>query len=252
LGPAAWLPGGGGVYGSADVDYTVVPYTGGGVDITVNRKNVFSASTIPFGIKLPEGTHLRQGSNVVLVETDAAPGAPSRVIGTFSIPTATDANRAPLSVTPTLGPGFPPGQSNLTVDLGPANIFAFPVTIVVSYRASDVPTTGAAAPNWTGLPAGVNVPAVSVDGHCIGGPDAYTSADGRVANFVTACVTQQQCLTTAPAATSVDSCNNRLLAHMSIQCTTVFGQTGDDYDACTRAAADYIGWAKANMTSGAR
>ena len=34
LGPAAWLPGGGGVYGSPDVDYTVVPYTGGGVDIT--------------------------------------------------------------------------------------------------------------------------------------------------------------------------------------------------------------------------
>jgi hypothetical protein len=65
-------------------------------------------------------------------------------------------------------------------------------------------------------------------------------------------VTQQQCLTTAPAYTSVDSCNNRLLAHMSIQCTTVFGQTGDDYDACTRAAADYVTWTKANMTSGAR
>ncbi len=48
----------------------------------------------------------------------------------------------------------------------------------------------------------------------------------------------------------MDSCNNRLLAHMSIQCTTVFGQTGDDYDACTRAAADYVTWTKTNMTSG--
>lgn len=252
LGPAAWLPGGGGVYGSPDVDYTVVPYAGGGVDITVTRKTVFSASTIPFGIKLPAATHLRQGPNVVLVETDAVPGSPSRVIGTFSIPTAADAHQAPLSVTPTLGPGFPPGQSNLTIDLGPANIFAFPVTIALSYRASDVPTTGAPNPSWTGLPAGVTVPVAPIDGHCTGGPDAYTSADGRSANFVAACVTQQQCLTTAPVYTSVDSCNNRLLAHMSIQCTTVFGQTGDDYDACTRAAADYVTWTKTNMTSGAR
>ncbi len=83
------------MYGSPDVDYTVVPYTGGGVDITVTRKTVFSASTIPFGIKLPAATHLRQGPHVVVVETDAVPGNPSRVIGTFSIPTATDATRHP-------------------------------------------------------------------------------------------------------------------------------------------------------------
>lgn len=252
LGPAAWLPGGGAVYGSADVDYTVVPYAGGGVDITVTRKSVFSASTIPFGIKLPAATHLRSGPNVVLVETDATAGNPSRVIGTFSVPAATDANQAPLSVTPTLGPGFPPGQSNLMIDLGPVSVFAFPVTIALSYRASDVPTTGAPSTNWQGLPPGVNVPAAQGDAHCQGGPDVFTSADGRVANFVDACATQQQCLATTPAQTSVDSCNNRLLAHMSIQCTTVFGQTGDDYDACTRAAADYVAWVKTNMTGGPR
>jgi hypothetical protein len=154
LGPAAWTGNGGAIYGSPDVDYAVAPVTGGGADITVTRKTVFSSSTIPFGVKLPPGTHLRQGDNVVLVETDPSPGRPAAVIGTFSIPAAVDRDHAPLTVTPTLGPGFPPGQSNLTIDLGPANIFAFPVTITLSYRASDIATTGAPAPNWAGLPAG--------------------------------------------------------------------------------------------------
>jgi hypothetical protein len=250
LGPAAWQTGGGAIYGSPDVDYTAAPYAGGGVDITVTRKSVFSSSTIPFGVKLPAATHLRQGANVVLVETDPVPGNPARVIGTFSVPIASDANHTALTVTPTLGPGFPPGQSNLTIDLGPADIFAFPVTIALSYRASDVPTTGAAGTNWAGLPAGASIAPAQVDGHCTGGPDAYVSTDGRSANFQAACVTQQQCLTTTPTYTSVDSCNNRLLAHMSIQCTTVFGQTGEDYDACTRTAAEYVSWVKTNMTGG--
>lgn len=278
LGPAAWLPGGGAVYSSNDVDYQVIPFAGGGVDITVTRKTVFSASTIPFGIKLPAATHLRQGNNVVLVETDAVPGNPAHVIGTFSIPAAADANQALVGVTPTLGPGFPPGQSNLTVDLGPTNVFAFPVTITLSYRASDAATTGAPAPNWAGLPAGTPTASVTpanptgyvtdpagahrpdgVDptvyaqrhsGHCQGGPDAYTSGDGRSANFVAACQTQQLCLAGTPTSTSVDSCNDRLLAHMSISCVTVFGQTGDDYDACTRTAADEVAWVKANMAGG--
>ncbi|BBX83744.1 hypothetical protein [Mycolicibacterium aubagnense] len=278
LGPAAWTADGGAIYGSNDVDYQVIPFSGGGVDITVTRKTVFSASTIPFGIKLPAATHLRQGNNVVLVETDAAPGNPARVIGTFSVPAATDANQALVGVTPTLGPGFPPGQSNLTVDLGPTSVFAFPVTITLSYRASDAATTGAPTPNWAGLPAGT--PAASVtppnptgyvtdptgahrpdnvdpavyaqrhSGHCQGGPDTYTSADGRAANFVAACQTQQLCLAGTPAYTSIDSCNDRLLAHLSISCVTVFGQTGDDYEACTRTAADEVSWVKANMSGG--
>lgn len=278
LGPAAWLPGGGAIYGSNDVDYQVIPYAGGGVDITVTRKTVFSASAIPFGVKMPAATHLRQGNNVVLVETDAAPGNPARVIGTFSIPAATDANQALVGVTPTLGPGFPPGQSNLTIDLGPTSIFAFPVTIALAYRASDIPTTGALTPNWAGLPPGTHVPIEVIakpanyltdptgahrpdgvdpalyaqrhSGNCQGGPNQYAAADGRSADFVPSCLTQQLCLASTPARTSVDSCNDRLLANMSAQCVAVFGQTGDDYTGCIRTASDEVAWAKANMAGG--
>ncbi|MDR3663145.1 MAG: hypothetical protein P4L86_22645, partial [Mycobacterium sp.] len=155
---AAWTGDGGAIYASNDVDYQIIPFAGSGADITVTRKTVFSASTIPFGVKLPAATHLRQGVNTVLVETDAAPGDPARVIGTFSIPTAFDANHSALAVTPTLGPGFPPGQSDLTIDLGPASVLAFPVTISLSYRASDIPTNGALTPDWAGLPPGTRVP----------------------------------------------------------------------------------------------
>lgn len=278
LGPAAWTGDGGAIYGSNDVDYQVIPFAGGGVDITITRKTVFSGSTYPVGVKLPAATHLRQGVNTVLVETDAGPGNPARVIGTFSIPSAFDANHTALSVTPTLGPGFPPGQSNLTIDLGPANIFAFPVTIALSYRASDIPTTGALSPDWAGLPPGTRAPIEVIPkpanyvtdptgahrpdgvepalyaqrhtGNCQGGPNQYTSGDGRAADFVASCQTQQLCLAGTPARTSVDSCNDRLLANMSAQCVVVFGSTGDDYDACIRIASDEVAWVKANMAGG--
>ncbi|WP_051634839.1 MULTISPECIES: hypothetical protein [unclassified Mycobacterium] len=278
LGPAAWTPDGGAIYGSNDVDYQVIPFAGGGTDITITRKSVFSGSTYPIGIKLPAATHLRQGVNTVLVETDAAPGSPAKVIGTFSIPTAFDANHGALTVTPTLGPGFPPGQSNLTIDLGPANIFAFPVTITVSYRASDIPTTGALTQDWAGLPPGTRTPIEVIPrpanyvtdptgahrpdgvdpalyaqrhtGNCQGGPNQYTAADGRAADFVASCQTQQLCLAGTPAHTSVDSCNDRLLANMSAQCVAIFGQSGDDYNACIRTASDEVGWVKANMAGG--
>lgn len=251
LAPAAWTPDGGAVYGSADVDYGVKRLTGGGVDVTITRKTVFSASTIPFGIKLPAGTHLRQGDNVVLVETDAAPEKPAAVIGTFSIPAARDAHQAPLAVTPTLGPGFPPGQSNLTIDLGPADIFAFPVTITLAYRASNIPTTGAPAPNWTGLPEGTPTIAAATDGsaQCPGAVNNYRSADGRSADFTAGCLTHQQCLATTPEQTSVTACHNTLLAHLSVACTTTFGQTGPDYDTCTRAAEGIVATAKTTMTA---
>ncbi|BBX85424.1 hypothetical protein MAUB_32970 [Mycolicibacterium aubagnense] len=278
LGPAAWTADGGAIYGSNDVDYQVIPFAGGGTDITITRKTVFSGSTYPIGVKLPGATHLRQGINTVLVETDAAPGNPARVIGTFSIPTAFDANHAELSVTPTLGPGFPPGQSNLTIDLGPANVFAFPVTIALSYRASDIPTTGALSPDWAGLPPGTRAPidvitkpanyvidptgahrpdgvdpalyAQRHSGNCQGGPNQYAAGDGRAADFVASCQTQQLCLAGTPAHTSVDSCNDRLLANMSAQCVAVFGTTGEDYNACIRTASDEVAWAKANMAGG--
>lgn len=250
LAPAAWTPDGGGVYGSPDVDYAVKRLTGGGVDVTITRKTVFSASTIPFGIKLPAGTHLRQGDNVVLVETDATPGQPATVIGTFSIPAAHDTHQAPLTVTPTLGPGFPPGQSNLTIDLGPANIFAFPVTLTLAYRASDIPTTGAPMPNWAGLPEGSPSIAAVADGsvQCPGGTNDYRSPDGRAADFTAGCATHQQCLTTTPHQTSVTACHNTLLAHLSVACTATFGQTGPDYDACTRAAEGVVATAKTTIT----
>ncbi len=37
---------------------------------------------------------------------------------------------------------------------------------------------------------------------------------------------------------------------MSIQCVTVFGQTGDDYNACIRTTSDEVAWARANMAGG--
>lgn len=278
LGPATWTGDGGAIYSSPDVDYQITPYSGGGADIVITRKTLFSGSSYPIGIKLPAATHLRQGVNVVLVETDPTPGNPARVIGTLSIPTATDINDTPLTVTPTLGPGFPPGQSNLTLDLGPASVFAFPVTITVAYRASDIPTTGALIPDYAGLPPGVtavvNVIAPPTDyvtdptgarrpdgvdpvlyaqrhsGNCQGGPNQYRSADGRSADFVASCQTQQLCLAGTPAHTSVDSCNDRLLANMSAQCVAVFGPTGDDYQTCIRTASDEVAWTKTNMAGG--
>jgi hypothetical protein len=278
LGPAAWTGDGGAIYGSNDVDYQIVPFAGGGADIVITRKSIFSGSSYPIGVRLPDATHLRQGNNVVLVETDPLPDDPARVIGTFSIPVARDAAGAPITVTPGISGGFPIPQSNLNIDLGQANVFAFPVQITLSYRASDIPTTGAPTANWAGLPPGVHIPIDliakpadyvsdpsgaqrpdSVDpvtyaqrhsGNCQGGPNQFSSADGRSADFVASCQTQQLCLAGTPATTSVDSCNDRLLANLSAQCVAVFGSTGDDYDACLRTASTEVAWAKANMAGG--
>lgn len=276
LAPAAWTPDGGAVYASADVDYAARPFAGGGLDLVITRKTVFSASTIDFGVKLPPKTHLRQGVNVVLVETDAAPDSPSSVIGTFSIPVAHDRDGSAITVTPALGPGFPPGQSNLTIELGQANIFAFPVQITLAYRASDTPTSGALIPGWQGTTPGANLDVIprpadyvtdpagqhrpeTVDfvvyaqrhsGTCNGGPNEYRAADGRSADFIPACLTHQMCLGTTPTQTSPDSCHNRLFANMSIQCAAAFGQTGADYDTCTQIASDEAAWVKANMAGG--
>lgn len=257
LAAAAWTGGGGGIYGSPAVDYQLSPVTGGGLDITITRKTVFSSSTIAFGVKLPAGTHLRQGNNVVLVETDTTPGRPAAIIATFSIPAAHDNNGTPLSVTPTLGPGFPPGQTNLTIDLGPADIFAFPITIAMAYRASDTAATGAPTPNWEGLPEHTPTPTTTspdttttgtaVAGGCPGGINTYASPDGRTADFTTACATHTACLATTPQHTSITACHNRLLAHLSLACTTTYGQTGEQYQACTRGAETIVTTAKTTM-----
>ncbi|PVB10617.1 hypothetical protein DDJ71_26050, partial [Mycobacteroides abscessus] len=135
LAAAAWSGDGGATYTSNDVDYQVVPYSGGGGDIIIRRKTIFSPSDMAVGVRIPEGTHLRQGTNVVLVETDAHPGRPATVVGTFSIPVARDTQGAAINVTPGIGPGFP-NQTNILINLGQANIFAFPIEITLSYRAS--------------------------------------------------------------------------------------------------------------------
>ncbi|MEU9808975.1 hypothetical protein AB0H22_23870, partial [Mycobacterium sp. NPDC050853] len=59
------------------------------------------------------------------------------------------------------------------------------------------------------------------------------------------------CLDAAPSGTSIDVCNNTLFANMSTNCTAAFGQTGDQYDTCLRAASDEVAWVKANMLTGA-
>ncbi|SKT79157.1 Uncharacterised protein [Mycobacteroides abscessus subsp. massiliense] len=276
LQPAAWSGDGGATYGSNDVDYQVIPFAGGGGDIVIHRKTIFSPSDLQIGVKLPEGAHLRQGTNVILVETDPRPGASAAVIGTFSIPVARDSHGAIVNVTPGIGPGFP-NQTNVLINLGPADIFAFPVDITVSYRASNISTTGALTSDWNGMPGGAKAPVIVTrpadyvtdpDGHyrptgvdpalyaqrhsggCNGGPNEFRSVDGRTADFVVACLRQQMCLDASPADTSVDVCNNVLFTNMSTTCVTTFGQTGDDYDACEKAASDEVAWVKANMLNG--
>ena len=273
---AAWSGDGGATYASNNVDYQVIPFSGGGGDIIIRRKTIFSASDMAVGVRIPEGTHLRQGTNVVLVESDAHPGAPSRTVGTFSVPVARDTQGAAISVTPGVGPGFP-NQTNILINLGQANIFAFPVEITLSYRASNTPTSGALTADWDGMPNGVNAPQVitvpadyvtDIDGKyrpagvdpvlyaerhsgmCPGGPRQYTSPDGRTADFAPSCMRQQMCLDAAPRGTSVDVCNNTLFSNMSTNCVSTFGQQGEQYDTCLRVANDEIAWVKANMLTG--
>lgn len=273
---AAWSGDGGATYASNNVDYQVIPFSGGGGDIIIRRKTIFSASDMAVGVRIPEGTHLRQGTNVVLVESDAHPGAPSRTVGTFSVPVARDTQGAAISVTPGVGPGFP-NQTNILINLGQANIFAVPVEITLSYRASNTPTSGALTADWDGMPNGVNAPQVitvpadyvtDIDGKyrpagvdpvlyaerhsgmCPGGPRQYTSPDGRTADFAPSCMRQQMCLDAAPRGTSVDVCNNTLFSNMSTNCVSTFGQQGEQYDTCLRVANDEIAWVKANMLTG--
>ncbi|AMU23230.1 hypothetical protein A3N95_22155 [Mycobacteroides abscessus] len=270
---AAWSGDGGATYSSDSVDYQVAPYSGGGGDIIIRRKTIFSPSDIAVGVKLPEGTHLRNGSNVVLVETDPHPGAPARTIGTFSIPVARDSNRASINVTPGIGPGSP-GQTNILINLGGANILAFPIEITLSYRASNTPTSGAFTSDWAGMPDNTNTPQLlpkpidyvtdpearyrppGVDpalyaqrhsGGCQGGPNQYRSDDGRIADFIVACQRQQMCLDAGAANASVDVCNNTLFSNMSTSCVSTFGQIGDEYETCIHVASEEVTWVKANM-----
>ncbi|SIM59875.1 Uncharacterised protein [Mycobacteroides abscessus subsp. abscessus] len=119
-------------------------------------------------------------------------------------------------MTPGIGPGFP-NQTNILINLGQANIFAFPIEITLSYRASNTPTSGALTADWDGMPNGISAPQV------ITMPTDYvTDIDGKY----------------------------RPAANMSTNCVSTFGQQGDEYDTCQRVASDEVTWVKANMLTG--
>lgn len=276
LQPAQWAGDGGATYTSNDVDYQVIPYSGGGGDIVVHRKSISSPSDMQFGVRLPANTHLRQGDNAFLLETDPAPGNPASVIGTFSVPVAHDSNGVGIAVTPTLAGGFP-NQTNISIDLGPANILAFPVDVMVAYRASNIPTVGALSQDWAGVPPGATAPQIAIktgdyvldtdgrfrpdgvdpalyaqrhSGVCQGGPSGVSIDTGRSVDFTGACRSQQMCLDITDPGPGVDLCNNALFANMSAQCVAAVGQSGSDYDTCVRVANDETRWVKENMRTG--
>ncbi|RIR82148.1 hypothetical protein D2E65_09280 [Mycobacteroides abscessus] len=274
---AAWGDAGTATYTSRDTDYRVVPFAGGGADVVITRRTIFTPEEFTFGLRVPEGTHVRQGVNTVLVETDAHPGQPATPIATVSVPVARDANGAPVQVTPVIHGDYVYQQSNIKLELGQANIFAFPIEITLSYRASSAPTNGALTSDWDGLPAGVAVPTVipkpgdyvidpggthrpaNADpvlyaqrhaDQCLSGPNEFRSEDGRTAELLGSCQRRAMCLDVSGQRTSVDACNNQAFSDMSAQCTAVFGQAGADYDACLNVANGHAAWSKENLLGG--
>lgn len=105
---ADWGPNGIGTYGSNDADYTVVPLPDGGADFIIRKKNPFSPANYEFFLKLPAGTHSQaEGSTTVIKSNEE--GAPT--IGTFSAPSAKNANGGPIPATAVISP-----LSELTID----------------------------------------------------------------------------------------------------------------------------------------
>lgn len=277
---AQWGGGGAATFTSRDTDYRITPFAGGGVDVNIIRRTIFAPEEFTFGMRLPEGAHARQGNNAVLIETDGAPGRPATTIATVSVPVARDAKGIPVQVTPVIHGDYVYQQQNLRLDMGPADIFAFPITLTLSYRASSIPATGALASDWDGLPEGGGPPEAikaaniiappsdyvvdpggsmrpaNVDAtlysqrhadRCLSGPNEYRSEDGRTASFLSSCQRQAMCLDVSPAQHSADTCKNQAFANMSAQCTATFGQTGDQYDACINVANGHAAWAKENL-----
>ncbi|CPZ88755.1 Hypothetical protein ERS075651_04765 [Mycobacteroides abscessus] len=133
---ANWGEGGAASYGSGPVDYVVIPDAGGGADIRMIRKTFISPSDFTVGIRYPEGTHLRQAAQAVVVETDAAPGHSAAIIGALSIPDAKDGAGNPIPVTPSVGGSYLYQQSDVNLNVGDIGLLNFPVTITVTYRPS--------------------------------------------------------------------------------------------------------------------
>lgn len=265
---------------SHDADYQITPFAGGGADVNIIRRTIFAPEEFTFGLRVPEGTHVRQGINTVLIESDSAPGHPATPIATVSVPVARDAQGNPVQVIPAIHGDYVYQQSNLTLQMGPADIFAFPITITLAYRASSIPATGALATDWDGLPEGggppeavkatqiITAPAdyvsdpagqyrpAAIDAvlynqrhtnTCLSGPNDYRSEDGRTASFLTSCQRQAMCLDVSPAQHSADSCKNQTFANMSAQCTATFGQSGEQYQACLNVANGHAAWSKDNL-----
>ncbi|SHY72798.1 Uncharacterised protein [Mycobacteroides abscessus subsp. bolletii] len=166
---ANWGEGGAASYGSGPVDYVVIPDAGGGADIRMIRKTFISPSDFTVGIRYPEGTHLRQAAQAVVVETDAAPGHSAAIIGALSIPDAKDGAGNPIPVTPSVGGSYLYQQSDVNLNVGDIGLLNFPVTITVAYRPStSVPAVA------QGDPA-PKAPAGSAAGRCVSGPPEKSS-----------------------------------------------------------------------------
>ncbi len=280
LSAAAWGDGGNATFTSRDTDYRITPFAGGGADVNIMRRTIFAPEDFTFGLRVPEGTHVRQGVNAVLVESDSSPGHPATTIATVTVPVARDAKGNPVQISPVIHGDYVYQQSNLRLEMGPADIFAFPITVTLAYRASSIPATGALASDWDGLPEGGGAPEAikaaqiiappsdyvtdpsgsmrpaNVDatlygqrhaGTCLSGPNEYRSEDGRTASFLGSCQRQAMCLDVSPAQHSADTCKNQAFANMSAQCTATFGQTGDQYDACLNVANGHAAWSKENL-----
>uniref|UniRef100_UPI0035A23274 hypothetical protein n=1 Tax=Mycobacteroides chelonae TaxID=1774 RepID=UPI0035A23274 len=246
---ANWGEGGAAAYGSPPVDYVVIPDAGGGADIRMIRKTFISPSDFTLGVRYPEGTHLRQAGQAVVVETDAAPGRPAAIIGALSIPDAKDGAGNPISVNPSIGGSYLYQQSDVNLNVGEVRLLNFPVTITVAYRPSaSVPAVA------QGDPA-PKAPANTVDGRCVSGPPQFRGNDndgtpGAAADFVPPCARLAACMSAVPARTSALTCENTFMADLTNACVTAFGYDGDDYEGCLAAANGHTRWAKENMRPG--
>jgi hypothetical protein len=246
---ANWGEGGAAAYGSGPVDYVVIPDAGGGVDIRMIRKTFISPSDFTLGVRYPDGTHLRQAAQAVVVETDAAPGRPAAIIGALSIPEARDGAGNSIAVSPSIGGSYLYQQSDVNLNVGEVGLLNFPVTITVAYRAS------------TTIPAvaqgdqGPQRPPVAKDGRCVSGPPQFRGADndgtpGAAADFVPSCARLAACMSAAPVHTSALTCENTFMADLTNACVTAVGHDGDDYEGCLAAANGHTRWAKENMVPG--
>lgn len=247
---ASWGEGGAASYGSGPVDYVVIPDAGGGADIRIIRKSFLSPSDFSLGVRVPEGTHLRQDREVVVVETDASPGKPAVVIGTFSTPDARDATGNIIEVTPTVGGSYLYQQSAVDLNVGEVGLLNFPVTIRVAYLASN---TAVAVAYGDPPPIPPADPVSDRSDRCVSGPPQFRGGENpdKTADFVPSCGRLAVCMTAVPARTSALTCENTFLGDLSSACVSAFGHDGSDYDGCLAAANGHTRWAKENMLPGA-